>query len=173
LKNCQCRSSENTLFLVNQILTFFHLKVFFSPVEPKGTPFKPVNGPNGKDSRIGIVGAGAGGVHMAYHLKQKGFTNVTILEKSNRVGGKVDHMDLRGTRMTWHLWNSRHYNKTLVPLLDKFGFGPDIIQKSREILVWPTNDASVRSERAFPVLTSFPVFKTKMILEHDLDTGLI
>jgi len=47
--------------------------------------------------------------------------------------------------MTWHLWNTRHYNKTLVPLLDKFGFGPDVIQKSREILVWPTNDASIPS----------------------------
>ena len=153
MKNCQRCSSENTLFLVNQIQFFFHLKVFFSPVEPKGAPFKPVNGPNGNDSRIGIVGAGAGGVHMAYLLKQKGFTNVTILEKSNRVGGMVDHVDLRGTRMTYQFWNSRYYNKTLVPLLDKFGFGPDIIQKSRDqTLFWPTNDANVRRERAFPVL---------------------
>ena len=122
-------------------------------MEPKGAPFKPVNGPNGNDSRIGIVGAGAGGVHMAYLLKQKGFTNVTILEKSNRVGGMVDHVDLRGTRMTFHLWSSRYYNKTLVPLLDKFGFGPDIIQKSRDqTLFWPTNDANVRREKSCPPL---------------------
>ena len=91
----------------------------------------------------------------------KGFTNVTILEKSNRVGGMVDHVDLRGTRMTFHLWSSRYYNKTLVPLLDKFGFGPDIIQKSRDqTLFWPTNDANVRGERAFLSSISFPVFKT-------------
>jgi len=127
-----------------EILGKLAQKVFFSPVEPKGTPFKPVNGPNGNDSRIGIVGAGAGGVHMAYLLKQKGFTNVTILEKSNRVGGLVGHVDLRGTRMTYHIWNDRFYQKTLVPLLDKFGFGPDIVNTTRDhTLFWPTNDANI------------------------------
>ena len=110
-------------------------------------PFKPVNGPNGNDSRIGIVGAGAGGVHMAYLLKQKGFTNVTILEKSNRVGGMVEHVDLRGTRMTFHIWNDRYYQKTLIPLLNKFGFAPDFVNVTRgDTVFWPTNDASVRRD---------------------------
>ena len=65
-------------------------KVHNTSVEPKGTPFKQINGPNGNSTRIGIVGGGVGGVHMAYLLKKKGFANVTILEKTNRVGGQVD-----------------------------------------------------------------------------------
>ena len=89
---------------------------------------------------------------MAYLLKQKGFTNVTILEKSNRVGGMVDHVDLRGTRMTFHLWSSRYYNKTLVPLLDKFGFGPGIQGSRDQTLFWPTNDANVSREKSCPPL---------------------
>ena len=46
---CSVFSNSNSVF-------FFILKIYFSPVEPKGMPFKPINGPNGNDSRIGIVG---------------------------------------------------------------------------------------------------------------------
>src|SRR5919202_3008211 len=40
-----------------------------------------------KDARICIVGAGAGGVSTADFLKKQGYRNVTVLEKSGRVGG--------------------------------------------------------------------------------------
>jgi hypothetical protein len=40
-----------------------------------------------KDARICIVGAGAGGLSIAYFLKKQGYRNVTVLEKSGRVGG--------------------------------------------------------------------------------------
>ena len=69
---------------------------------------------------------------MAYLLKQKGFTDVTILEKSNRVGGMVEHVDLRGTRITFHIWNDRYYQKTLIPLLKKFGFASDFVNVSKD-----------------------------------------
>ena len=36
------------------------MQVYHSPGEPKGTPFKPINGPSGNDTRIGIVGGGIG-----------------------------------------------------------------------------------------------------------------
>ena len=41
-------------------------------------PFKPINGPNGNDTRIGIVGGGIAGVHMAYLLKKKGIDILSI-----------------------------------------------------------------------------------------------
>lgn len=42
-----------------------------------------------KDARIAIVGAGPAGVHMAMELKKLGYTNVTLLELSDRVGGRA------------------------------------------------------------------------------------
>ncbi|KAK7507158.1 hypothetical protein BaRGS_00001093 [Batillaria attramentaria] len=36
-----------------------------------------------------VVGAGVAGLSTAHHLRQAGFTNITILEASDRVGGRV------------------------------------------------------------------------------------
>jgi len=47
----------------------------------KMKPFKPTD-------RIGIVGAGPAGVHMASRLKQMGYLKTTLFERSDRVGGK-------------------------------------------------------------------------------------
>ena len=41
-----------------------------------------------KNAKIVVVGAGAAGINMSVRLKENGYTNVTILEKTNRVGGK-------------------------------------------------------------------------------------
>ncbi len=41
----------------------------------------------GKDLRIAIMGAGPGGLCMAIRLKQAGFLNFTLFEKSDQVGG--------------------------------------------------------------------------------------
>lgn len=41
-----------------------------------------------KDKKIGIIGAGASGLSTAYFLENKGYRNVTVLEKDTRVGGK-------------------------------------------------------------------------------------
>jgi hypothetical protein len=35
-------------------------------VEPKGRPFPKIKGPKCLNSKIGIIGAGSAGVHMAY-----------------------------------------------------------------------------------------------------------
>ena len=50
-----------------------------------GIEFSTINGPQNKKSKIGIVGGGVSGVHMAYSLKKMGFEDVTILEKSNHL----------------------------------------------------------------------------------------
>ncbi len=41
-----------------------------------------------KDQKIAVIGAGPAGIHMASQLKKRGYTNVTIFEKSGVVGGK-------------------------------------------------------------------------------------
>jgi len=41
------------------------------------------------DRRVGIIGAGMGGVHMAWLLRRRGFRSVTVLERNDYVGGKV------------------------------------------------------------------------------------
>ena len=43
-----------------------------------------MDGPSCLDAPIGIVGAGWAGIDMAYRLKMKGYTDVTVLEKLNR-----------------------------------------------------------------------------------------
>ena len=45
--------------------------------------------------RIGIVGAGPAGLHMAFELKRLGFSDVQIIEKTNRYGGKSDGLQYR------------------------------------------------------------------------------
>ena len=42
-----------------------------------------------KDLRIGIVGAGAGGLSVAEALRDKGYSDITIFEKRDRPGGQV------------------------------------------------------------------------------------
>jgi len=43
-----------------------------------------------KATRIAVVGAGPSGLMAAYTLKQQGYQHVTVFEKNNRVGGKVN-----------------------------------------------------------------------------------
>jgi len=41
-----------------------------------------------KDSRLVIVGAGPAGIHLAAELKKQGYSSITLLERTHRVGGK-------------------------------------------------------------------------------------
>ena len=45
-----------------------------------------IRGPKKFTDRIAIVGAGPSGLHMAYLLREAGFTNVVVLEKTGRLG---------------------------------------------------------------------------------------
>lgn len=45
-----------------------------------------IKGPKSLSDDIAIIGAGPSGIHMAYLLKEKGFKNVKILERTNRLG---------------------------------------------------------------------------------------
>ena len=115
-------------------LTLFYHKDFTQTIEnliakmylpgtPKGSDFPSVPGPQCYTSKIGIVGAGPSGVHMAYSMKKMGFTDVTLLERSDRIGGKGEHVEYRDMKhpLTIVLWAS-DYEDTLEPLLGEFGF---------------------------------------------------
>jgi len=52
--------------------------------ELKGTRAMPFE----KTSKVLIIGAGPSGVHMASKLVRNGYTDITLLEKTDRVGGK-------------------------------------------------------------------------------------
>lgn len=41
-----------------------------------------------KNSRIGIIGAGAAGLSCAYFLREAGYSRITLFEKNDRAGGK-------------------------------------------------------------------------------------
>ena len=47
------------------------------------------NKPESKDSKIAVIGGGFSGVYTAYRLKNLGYTNITVFEKSHAVGGKT------------------------------------------------------------------------------------
>ena len=113
-------------------------------VPPKGHDFAQIAGPKCLSSKIGIVGAGPSGVHMAYELKQKGFTDVTILERSNRIGGKGEHFQYRGFKhpMSIVLWTS-DYKQTLIPLLKKYGFLENGANSGSGFGYWLSNDRTV------------------------------
>ena len=83
--------------------------------------FESIKGPKSYHDKIAVVGAGPSGIHMAYLLKQKGFTNVEILEKSSRIGGK--------SRTLWHngvpnemgtCYIGVHYEKHFMDLVRKY-----------------------------------------------------
>ena len=48
--------------------------------------------------QVCVVGAGPSGIHMALKLKKYGYSDVTVLEKSGRVGGKSFDVSYRGVK---------------------------------------------------------------------------
>jgi oxygen-dependent protoporphyrinogen oxidase len=63
--------------------------------ETTETPFALGN-PN---LRIAIVGAGPSGLTAAHELRARGYTHVTVFEKEDHVGGKVNSLNLLGNNV--------------------------------------------------------------------------
>ena len=107
--------SEN-LMMFNELLD--------KELPPKGYSFPRIHGPAPWE-RVCIVGAGPAGVHMSLNLKQKGYSNVTIFEKSGRVGGKSFDVNLESG--SYHPQGAfvftSDYFTNLVALAEKYGVG--------------------------------------------------
>ena len=88
----------------------------------------PIPGPKSYNDKIGIVGAGPAGIHMALLLKQKGFKSVEVLESSDRIGGKsytIMHRNVPHEMGTCYL--SPDYDTNIIPLVNKYVPG-DLIE---------------------------------------------
>lgn len=64
-------------FLFASLFVTFLLSLLFDWKKPKP-----------KDTKVCIVGAGISGLTAAHQLQKQGYSNVTVFEKENRVGGK-------------------------------------------------------------------------------------
>ena len=90
---------------------------------PKGSPFPTIKGPKPHEN-VCIVGAGPAGIHMALSLKEKGYRNIRIFEKTGRVGGKSYDIQLGGFyRAQGTIFLSADYFDNLVKLAKKYDVG--------------------------------------------------
>lgn len=87
----------------------------------RGEPFPSIPGPSPSD-KVCIVGAGPSGVHMALMLKRRGYTDLTIYEKTGRVGGKSYDINYRGaSNPLGTVFLEPSYFDNFVPLAREFG----------------------------------------------------
>ena len=90
--------------------------------------------------RVCVVGAGPAGIHMALRLKQKGFTQVDLLEKTFRAGGKCEDIDHGGVpNPQGGIFSVASYFENFIPLAEKYGLGE--VVKVPTLQVWAKNSA--------------------------------
>eukprot|EP00092_Neocalanus_flemingeri_P103159 GFUD01131981.1.p1 GENE.GFUD01131981.1~~GFUD01131981.1.p1 ORF type:complete len:527 (-),score=102.25 GFUD01131981.1:408-1988(-) len=115
------------------------LMSLLQPKEARGDPFPTIPGP-AQYEQVCIVGAGPAGIHMAQSLKKIGFTNITIYEKTNRVGGKSYDIKYRGIEHPQGtIFAEANYFDNLIPLALEYGAGDYV--KIPSYNVWRTNSA--------------------------------
>ena len=89
----------------------------------KGTPFPKIPGPSSREN-ICIVGAGPAGIHMAVGLKDMGFTDITIFEKTGRVGGKSYDTQIDGVyRSQGTVYLTADYFDNVIELAKRYNVG--------------------------------------------------
>ena len=74
-----------------------------------------------------IVGAGLSGLYLAKKLKEKGFENIVIFEKSNHIGGRIlSHVQPNGQIVSLGAGVGRPNDFLLKNLCTEFGFNLNI-----------------------------------------------
>ena len=107
--------------LVKELQHLFNLNSATNP--PLGHHFPSIIGPKPSDD-VCIVGAGPAGIHMALSLKDKGYKDITIFEKTNRVGGKIKDVKFDG----YYQWQgaiflTADYFDNIVALAKRYNVG--------------------------------------------------
>lgn len=99
------------------------------------------------DARIVIIGSGPAGLSAAETLKDKGYTNVTILEKASRAGGKCRSINYKGRTYELGAAIFTKDNKTILNLAKKYGAEYVQIDFSREITFIDEKTGKTLSEK--------------------------
>lgn len=73
------------------------------------------------ESPICIVGGGAGGLSAAFYLRSTGYTNVTVLEKADHVGGKCFSPVVNGVAYDMGALEVTPSYLHVLPLIEKYG----------------------------------------------------
>lgn len=80
-----------------------------------------------RNERICIIGAGMSGLSTAFYLEKKGYKNVTVLEKTNRVGGKCYTINYGGKTYemgSMMIANCNSYILEFMDIFDENQIGP-------------------------------------------------
>ena len=85
--------------------------------------------------RIAIIGAGAAGLSAAHALKAKGYTNVVIFERANRVGGKCCTVEIHGHNYDLGAGIVAEDNSVVLKLAEEFGIPLAQVEFKRSVKV--------------------------------------
>ena len=94
-----------------------------SAVPTKGKKFPKIIGPN-PNEKVCIVGAGPAGIHMALSLKDKGYQNIKMFEKTGRHGGKSYDTIIDGVyRPQGTIYLTADYVDNVMALAERYNAG--------------------------------------------------
>jgi hypothetical protein len=138
------------------------VKIVNSNPPPKGIPFPTsIPSPRSLDERIAIVGAGAAGIHMAYLLKRKGFQNIVVYEKSDRVGGKSLTINYRNTlHEMGTCYVQPDYDENVIDLAKEYGLWDPVDLPSANI--WQDNSRSPIRYSSYVIMNVMKILKTNV-----------
>ncbi|MEK7632265.1 MAG: FAD-dependent oxidoreductase [Patescibacteria group bacterium] len=87
------------------------------------------------NKRIAIIGAGAAGLSAAHALKAKGYSNITVFERSNRVGGKCCTVEIEGKNYELGAGVLAEDNSIVLRLAEEFNIPLAPIQFDNDVTV--------------------------------------
>ena len=88
--------------------------------------------------KIGIIGAGYGGLNIAKELEKNG-QEVTLFEKNRYVGGMVDTVSIYETRLEKYYRHIFKSDKEAISLIEEMGL--------KNELIWPATKMGYLSNR--------------------------
>lgn len=85
--------------------------------------------------RIVVIGAGAAGLTAAETLKQQGYTNIVVLERSDRAGGKCCSPQYDGRSYELGAGFISDHNRAVLKLVKQYEVPTELVEYGKSILV--------------------------------------